>query len=145
MMFVFRSTFITATLSFVVILTSLFGNALASPQFGRPFLHALDAETSAVESYSLSTDGASPTIANNPTTVVTFAPVPTIAGDASDPAGDSANGSPGAGSTTDTTDTTVAPTYTPALAAVNSAPHQLYQGRPGIAIAFAVVTMFLVF
>ncbi|KAG2065915.1 hypothetical protein BDR04DRAFT_128004 [Suillus decipiens] len=46
MMFLFRSTFITAVSAFVVALFLFSKSASAVPQFGRPMLHALDAVTS---------------------------------------------------------------------------------------------------
>lgn len=45
-MFIFRSTFITAVSAFIMALCLFSMSASASPQFGRPLLHALDTVTS---------------------------------------------------------------------------------------------------
>ncbi|KAG2336186.1 hypothetical protein BDR05DRAFT_1063695 [Suillus weaverae] len=45
MMFLFRSTFISAVSAFVIALCLFSMSASAVPQFGRPMLHALDAVT----------------------------------------------------------------------------------------------------
>ncbi|KAG1768821.1 hypothetical protein EDD22DRAFT_870900 [Suillus occidentalis] len=45
MMFLFRSTFITAVSAFVMALCLFSMSASAVPQFGRPMLHVLDAAT----------------------------------------------------------------------------------------------------
>ncbi|KAG1740189.1 uncharacterized protein EDB91DRAFT_363142 [Suillus paluster] len=45
MMFIFRSTFITAVSAFVMALCLFSMSASAAPQFGRPMLHALDEVT----------------------------------------------------------------------------------------------------
>ncbi|KAG1805918.1 hypothetical protein EV424DRAFT_256230 [Suillus variegatus] len=43
MMFIFRSTFITAVSAFIITLSLFSMSASAVPQFGRPMLHVLDA------------------------------------------------------------------------------------------------------
>ncbi|KAG2091321.1 uncharacterized protein F5147DRAFT_723734 [Suillus discolor] len=43
MMFIFRSTFITAVSAFMITLSLFSMSASAVPQFGRPMLHVLDA------------------------------------------------------------------------------------------------------
>ncbi|KAJ8586061.1 hypothetical protein M405DRAFT_378496 [Rhizopogon salebrosus TDB-379] len=82
MMFLFRSTFITAISALVITLCAFSISASAAPQFGRPMLHVLDAVT-ASESVSYLAPVPSPTGG-----VVDLAPieaVPTSGGGDPDP------------------------------------------------------------
>ncbi|OJA09433.1 hypothetical protein AZE42_11438 [Rhizopogon vesiculosus] len=87
MMFLFRSTFITAISALLLILCAFSMSASAAPQFGRPLFHVLDA---ASDSMSMSVTNLSPT----PTGAVDLAPIEAVPSSSATSPGEDPNPDP---------------------------------------------------
>ncbi|OAX35754.1 hypothetical protein K503DRAFT_722500 [Rhizopogon vinicolor AM-OR11-026] len=147
MMFLFRSTFITAISALVLMLCAFSMSASAAPQFGRPLFHVLDAATAASDSMSTSMSASYLNLSPTPTGAVDLAPIEVVPSSSATSAGEDPNPDPDpliVEAVSSSASSTVLAGATQAVGTSSNGASRSFCGGLGVVVGVAVSAVWLV-